>query len=486
MRMFNPNHPVFSSGNAPVRLESAAICLEVDGEIPAELIGSYYRLAADPQFPPRLKPLLVEADGHVSAFHFRPNGQVDFISRYVRTERFELERKARRALFGTYRNRFTDDPSVAQADRTTANTAFLFHHGKFFALKEDGLPHELDPQTLETIGRYDFNGAVTSASLTAHPKIDPRTGELLTFGSQAKGEGTTDIAYYCFDANGKKLCERWFNAPYSSIVHDVAFTRDWVILPIMPATVDIERLRAGGATYWWEPEKGNHIAIFRRDGSGDIRWVQTSASYAFHVVNSFQEDERLIVDVMDAPEFPMWWPRPEQTAALKSGAIKRDNFVAQLTRWTIEPSRNGAELEREVLHPWEAEMPRIDDRFMGMAYRYAVYGVDDPAYPIAHNLAELGVNHNSIGWWDHQTRKLTTWYTGAGSSVGEPIFVPRGHDAPEGDGFIIAGVQRLSERRSEIVILDTRDVAAGPVASIHSPHRLKNAIHHAWLERHPA
>lgn len=483
MRMFNTNHPVLGGGNTPLRLESEAICLEVDGSVPSELVGSYYRLAADPQFAPLMRPLLVEADGHVTAFHLHANGEVDFISRYVRTERFELERKARRALFGTYRNRFTDDPSVAGADRTTANTAFLYHHGKFFALKEDGLPYELDPQTLRTIGRYDFSGAVTSASLTAHPKVDPHTGELLTFGSQAKGEGTADVAYYCFDKNGRKLVERWFMAPYASIVHDLAITRDWVIIPIMPATVDIERLRTGGATYWWEPEKGNHMAVFRRDGSGDVRWIKTSASFTFHVVNAFQDGDRLIIDVMDAPEFPMWWPRPEQMAALKSGAMKRDNFIAQLTRWTIDLQRDS--LEREVLHPWEAEMPRIDDRFAGMPYRYAVYGVDDPGYPIAHNIAELGVNHNSIGWWDHQERKLQTWYTGPSSSVGEPIFVPRSQDASEGDGFVIAVVQRLAERRSEAVILDTRDIAAGPVATIHPPHRLKNAIHHAWLDRNP-
>jgi carotenoid cleavage dioxygenase-like enzyme len=486
LKRFNTNHPVYAGGNAPVRIEAEAICLDVAGRVPESLVGSYFRLTADPQFPSRLRPLLVESDGHVSVFHFHADGEVDFISRYVRTERFKLEREARRPLFGTYRNRFTDDPSVADADRTTANTAFLYHHEKFFALKEDGLPYEIDPQTLETLGRYDFGGSVTSASLCAHPKVDPQTGELLAFGSQAKGEGSNDIAYYRFDRSGNKLSERWFKAPFSSIVHDVAITEDWVVLPIMPATVDLERLRAGGATYWWTPERGSHLAVFRRDGSGEVRWFRTEARFAFHIANAFQQDSRLIIDMMDAPEFPMWWPRPEQAQALKSGAIKRDNFVAQLTRWTIDLEADENAISRELLHPWEAEMPRIDERFSGAPYRYAAYGVDDPAYPIAHNVAELGVNHNSVGWWDHLTRKLTTWYTGERSSVGEPIFVARSPDAAEGDGYLLAVVQRLSERRSELIILDTADIAAGPVATIHAPYRLKNAIHNAWLDRVPA
>lgn len=485
MRKFDPNHPVFSGGNAPVRIESECRGLEYEGTIPETLVGTYYRLAADPQFPPKGRPLLVEADGHVSAFHFREGGVVDFVSRFVRTERFNLERRAGRALFGTYRNRFTDDDEVLEADRTTANTAFLLHHGKLLACKEDGLPYEIDPQTLETIGRYDFGGQVSSKSLTAHAKIDPRTGELITYGSQARGEGSTDIAYYVFDADGVKTVEKWFKAPIPTIVHDFAVTDNWVAIPVMPVVVEEERLKAGGATYWWRPEHGNHIAVFRRDGAGDVRWFQTDPSYAFHVINAFERGDDIIIDLMNAPEFPMWWPRPEQLKKLRSGEMTRDDFVAQLCRWTLNPDKPDAGIAWEVLHPWEAEMPRMDDRFAMQDYRYAVYGVDDPNHPIAHGLAEMGVNHNAIGWWDHKTRTLQSWYTGEDSSVGEPVFTPRTPDADEGDGYILAVVQRLKARTSELVILDSRNVTAGPVATIFAPHRLKCGIHNLWIDRIP-
>jgi len=43
------------------------------------------------------------------------NGQVDYLSRWVRTERYVLQEKARRSLFGRYRNRYTNDPSVEGA-----------------------------------------------------------------------------------------------------------------------------------------------------------------------------------------------------------------------------------------------------------------------------------------------------------------------------------------------------------------------------------
>ncbi|WP_037821311.1 carotenoid oxygenase family protein, partial [Streptomyces sp. NRRL B-3229] len=68
-------------------------------------------------------------------------------TKYVRTQRFQLERAARQALFGAYRNPYTDDPSVAGIDDGNANTSIIWHAGKLLALKEAALPYELDPLT---------------------------------------------------------------------------------------------------------------------------------------------------------------------------------------------------------------------------------------------------------------------------------------------------------------------------------------------------
>jgi carotenoid cleavage dioxygenase len=60
-------------------------------------------------------------------------------SRYVRTARFEAERKARRALFGKYRNLYTDQPEVKGVDRTVSNTTPVWHAGRLF-MTEGGRP----------------------------------------------------------------------------------------------------------------------------------------------------------------------------------------------------------------------------------------------------------------------------------------------------------------------------------------------------------
>lgn len=102
---------------------------------------------------------------------------------------------------GKYRNKFTD--VVELKIRTTANTNVIHFNGKLLALKEDAPLYALDLHTLETTGLYDFDRQFPSLIFTAHPKFDPRIGEMLCFGYEAKGDGTPDISYYCIAPDGK-------------------------------------------------------------------------------------------------------------------------------------------------------------------------------------------------------------------------------------------------------------------------------------------
>jgi carotenoid cleavage dioxygenase-like enzyme len=158
-------------------------------------------------------------DGMITMIRFE-RGHADLRTRYVRTQRFRLERAARRALTGAYRNPFTDDPSVAGVGDGNANTSVVWHAGRLLALKEAALPYELDPVTLATRGVFDFGGQLPGHTFTAHPKIDPRTGEMIAFSYNSSGRPDRDVNLFVISPAGQVTRTETFQAPYSSMMHD--------------------------------------------------------------------------------------------------------------------------------------------------------------------------------------------------------------------------------------------------------------------------
>ncbi len=193
------------------RSENTLYDCEVEGDIPDDLDGAFYRVGPDAQYP---KPAGLEYDigfdgeGHASAFHISKS-HVDYTSRWVKNPRWKAQHEARRSLFGVYRNRFSDDPSVRNVSRATQNTQVWYHNGRVLAMKEDSMPAALDPRTLDTLDAdYRFDGGVKGETFTAHPKNCSHTGNLIAFGYEAKGLGSRDIEVFEITPQGKTVVVR--------------------------------------------------------------------------------------------------------------------------------------------------------------------------------------------------------------------------------------------------------------------------------------
>src|SRR5690349_2530426 len=103
-----PQTMEYSGLNTPVGEEYALHELTVEGTVPAEIEGSFFRAVPDPAFPPFLEDggAILSADGMISAIRFA-GGKASHIMRYVQTARHQAELAAGKALFGRYRNPFT-------------------------------------------------------------------------------------------------------------------------------------------------------------------------------------------------------------------------------------------------------------------------------------------------------------------------------------------------------------------------------------------
>jgi carotenoid cleavage dioxygenase-like enzyme len=474
-----PDEPGFAGRFAPVRLEGEIRGLEViQGEVPASLTGTYYRVGADPAWPPFVeRDFYFNADGMVSMFRFE-NGYVDFRSRYVRTPRFRAEREARRSLFGAYRNPYTDDPSVAGLSRGLANTNVYWHAGRLLASKEDSAPVQIDPDTLDTVGEFTWDGDLSAQTATAHPKIDPRDESLVFFGYMAKGEATKDIAYYEADATGRIAHEAWFEAPYSSMVHDWAVTENFVVFPIIPLTASLDRLKAGGPLYVWDGSADVYLGVVPRRGSR-VRWYRGTNRFASHIMNAHDDGRFVYIDtpVGAKSAFP-WFPD------IAGAPFDPRQASAQLSRWTIDTSAEPDQgdgttsFTQRQLTDCSGEFPRTDDRWATKEYRFGVMNlVDVPGEDPGDGLPGF----RWLASIDPTTGAIRTRFAGRDSTVQEAIFVPPGVDSPNGEGYVMQLVDRHATGTTDLLILDAQHIDAEPVATLKIPIRMPGGLHGNWV-----
>ncbi|MDB5405559.1 MAG: Lignostilbene-alpha,beta-dioxygenase isozyme, partial [Rhodospirillales bacterium] len=350
---------------------------------------------------------------------------------------------------------------VAGADRdNTGNTNAIVHGGKLFALREDSWPTELDPDTLETRGKWNFGGKLESKAMTAHPKLDPVTGELWSCGFFVRGRyDRDDMALQVVDRSGRLIREEFFVAPYPGLTHDFAVTRDHVIFPVMPLTVDVERMKRGGPFYAYDPDLPSCFGIMRRDGSTrDIRWFKVRQCFNGHIMNAFSEGSKVHLDGTIAPGNAFGF-FPTVTGERSDPS----QGIPTITRVTFDLASDD---DGAVLTPFSAaigEMPRCDPRREMSRYRYGYFKTRT-------GIVKLD--------WDSGSK---TVHEMADSSAQEPVFVPRSADGAEDDGFILCVVNRPLEHRADLVILDAQNMTGPALATVKLPFDQPMAFHGNWV-----
>lgn len=453
-------NPYLAGNFAPVRSEDD-FDLKVTGEIPAGLRGALFRIGPNPQFEPRdPNHHWFAGDGMVHGFYVQ-DGKVSYRNRYVRTPKWELEHEHGRSLFGSFGNPMTTDPLAHGNEGGVANTNIVWHAGKLLALEEGHHPFAMDPRTLESKG-YDreFKGKVT-----AHPKIDPKTGEMLWF---AYGVGqmpfSKGVSYGITAADGSLVRRQEFEAPFSCMVHDFMVTQNHVLFPILPLTGSLERAMSGKPPFAWEPEKGSWVGVMRRDADvSSIRWFNTEACYVFHPLNAWEEGDKLYCDVMRydvAPLFP------------KADGSPGDKAAARLVRWTFDLSGASDAIKEEPLDDLDGEFPRVDPRVETLKHRHGWYAADPTS---SGTIRQCAIAHMDFATGKRQVYELT-----GGDLTSEPVFVPRSADAAEGDGWLTAVIWRAGENRSDLAIFEARDVAKGPIGIAEMPRRVPFGFHGNW------
>ena len=434
--------PSHLRGNGrPVTEELTLADLKVNGKIPEELNGRYVRTGPNPITGTSTHPFL--GDGMLHGMRLRDGKAEWYRNRYVQTP-------------------FITDPSVDVLDLSVmmdmksskANTHVMGHAGKILVLEEGYFPYVVDGQ-LNTVGPTDFEGALTG-SFTAHPKICPTTGELLAFGYSAL---EPYLRYLRVSADGKLVQTENITVGGPTMMHDFNITQNNVIFMDLPAVFNLELAMTGEMPIRWDESYPARLGVMPRNGNDtQVRWFDINPCYVFHPLNSYEDGDKIIIDVA---RFSHMWK-----------ASTMDFPPPELWRWTIDTV--SGKVHEEQVDDRPAEFPRVADSVIGMKHRYGyLAGMSQTKDPSEASGAILK--------YDRETGVRSDIEFGRGRTGGEPVFVPAANSSAEDDGYLMTYIYDASSDSSSFVIMDAASMDSEPVASIDLP-RIPGGFHGSWID----
>ena len=429
---------------APVRQEATSTDLRVTGSIPTELDGRFLRIGPNPV-----------VDVAPDQFHwFTGTGMAHglrlcdgsarwFRSRYVRSDRV-TEAMGRPAVEG---------PRHGMGDGT-ANTNLIQHAGATYALVEAGAFPVLLDDELETIARSDFGGSLTGA-FSAHPKLDPATGELHAIAYYWEWD---HVRHIVVGADGLVRRSVEIPVPGKPMVHDCAITQSRVVVLDLPCHFSLEMALSGRSLpYCWDDSQPARVGVMPIDGEADdIVWCEIEPCYVYHTFNAYDAaDGRVVMDVV----------RHRKTFATDLRAP--DEGPTTLERWTIDTAKDV--VDRQQLSDLSQEFPRVDQRTVGRRHRYG-YSVE-VADPLDFTCSLK---------FDFDTGAVERRDFGPRRSSFEPVFVPRHAGAGEDDGWVLAYVHDYNTGTTDVEIWHSQDFEGDPVAVVHLGVRVPFGFHGNW------
>lgn len=217
--------------------------------------------------------------------------KVSYRNRWIETQALQEEKAAGRALWkGLKEPVRTDRPD--EPLKNTSNTDVKYHAGRLISMwYRSGMPYALDPETLETLGTADFDGAI--ARISAHSRPDEHTGELMFFDYDVKPPYMT---YGVIGPDRQLKHKIDIPLPGPSLPHDMAVTENYTILHDFPLKPDPEALASGRYKVRFFADQPTRFAVVPRHGqASEIRWFTAKPAYMLHVVNAWEEGDEVVM-----------------------------------------------------------------------------------------------------------------------------------------------------------------------------------------------
>lgn len=465
------DHPYLNGAWTPLHEEVNAYELEViEGAVPPDLDGVYLRNTENQIHAPlgRFHPF--DGDGMIHQMDFR-RGVVSYRNRFVRTRCLQAEQEAGRSLWGG----LMDPPGTSLRPgfgahgslKDSSSTDITVHAGVALStFYQCGEAYCLDPHTLDSLGIAPW-GPLDGVS--AHPKVDPRTQELMFFNYS---KYAPYMHYGVVDRNRKLVTYVPIPLPGPRLPHDMAITERYSILNDLPAFWDEELLKSNIHAVRMHPLPSRFAIIPRHGRSEEVRWFEAEPTYVLHFLNAYELGDEIVMDGY-FQENPT--PKPSRDAppayAHMMSFLDEYSFCSRLHRWRFN-LRTGRTTE-ERLDDRILEFGMINQRYTGVRNRYAYSSVAKPGWFLMTGF----VKH------DLETGKSWALELEPGRYASEAPFAPRIDAKDEDDGYLVSFVTDENTGTSECIVIDAKRFEDGPVCRIALPHKICSGTHAHWADR---
>jgi len=443
---------------APQENEVNKVNLQVEGEIPDALCGSLIFNSSNPQFKPRGFYSWFDGDGMVHKLHIA-NGRAKYVNKYVETQGLRLERSAGRPLHSGLVGKIDDTIEYGNI-KDSSNTAVIGHRGSLLSLWHlSGKAYRLNAETLETEGVHDFDGKF-EGNMAAHTKLDPRTGDLVFFNYNMLRPPYMNYGVVKADGN---VHYTPIDLKVASYCHDIAITENYSILIDMPLEWRAEA--KGGPSrraLFFNRKRATRFGVIPRYGTNsDVRWFDALPCYMYHTVNAYEEN-----GVIELFGCRIADPIPERydAKAPREGIVQ---FAPVFYHWRFDLKTG--ETREEKLDDIYTEFPRINDAYLGVAYRYSYHGRFTPDQ----------IRQDALVAYDRKTMTNKIFEMPYGYFCNEPVFVAK-ETAIENEGYVLSYISHAAQN-GQVWVFTASDLAAGPVAKIVLPHRIPPVFHGTWF-----
>lgn len=443
-------NPFLTGIHEPLKSEQTFTSLAFKGDIPEALAGQYTRIGPNPMQPDPASHHWFLGDGMVHGVRLEDGAARWYRNRWVRTD--SVSRRLGEPIAAGPRGAEMTD---------VVNTNVLRHAGDIIAIVEGGsLPVVLDDE-LNTVTHSDFDGTL-STPFSAHPHLDPETGELHTIAYDIEQDNV--IYHVVRGNNGRVRRTEPIAVKGSPMIHDCAITKNYIVVLDLSIALSVKAAMGGYALpYVWQDSRQARIGLLPLTGSADdITWFELDPMFIFHPANAFENDAGQVV--MDAPVYPRLFD---------AQPYGPDHATVTFERFTLD-AKSG-KVSRTLIDQAAQEFPRFDERRCGRAYRYAytlALGDDGP---------NALLNATKLYKHDLETGRREVHDFGSGRVPGEFVFVPRSTGAAEDAGWLMGYVINPAANETELVILNADDFSGEAQAVITIPQRIPPGFHGNWI-----